>query len=78
MTRRRISEEEARLLKDRYGFEHPKVYKVRVKWTGDQERIESQAGLLGFKDVGEYIFRCAILVTERLEHWRVLCEEDGR
>lgn len=78
MTRRRISQEEAALKFDRYGLPRPRVYKVRVKWTGDQERIESQAGLLGFKDPAEYIFRCALLVTRRLENWRELCEEDGR
>ena len=76
MTRRRISEEEARLKQDRFGFDRPKVYKVRVKWTGDQERIEAQAGLLGFKDAAEYIFRCAVLVTRRLEDWQELCQDD--
>jgi len=78
MPRRHPSEEEVRLKEERYGFIRPKLYKVRVKWTRDQERIEAQASMLGFKDPAEYMFRCAVLVTERLEAWRVLCEEDGR
>jgi len=78
MTARRMSEEERRLREARYGHVAPKIYKVRVRWTKDQHRIQAQASALGFKDVGEYIFRCAILVTRRLEDWRELCREDDR
>ena len=77
--RDRISEEERLLRRNRLGLPHARIYKVRVKWTGDQERIEAQARMLGFKEnAEEYIFRCALLVTERLEAWRELCAEDDR
>lgn len=69
---------EAELLKrDRLGFNKPKVYKVRVTWTEDQRRIESQARMLGL-DPAVYFFRCALLVTRRLEDWRELVQEDDR
>ena len=69
---------EAELLRrDRLGFNKPKLYKVRVTWTEDQHRIEAQASMLGL-DPAVYLFRCALLVTRRLEDWRELVQEDGR
>ena len=66
---------DAELLKrDRLGFKQPKVYKVRVAWTEDQRRIESQASMLGL-DPAVYFFRCALLVTRRLEDWRELVQD---
>lgn len=79
MTRPYISpEDRSRLTEARYGHVDPKIYKVRVRWTKDQGRIEAQAAMLGFKAPEEFIFRCALLVTERLEAWRDLCQDDGR
>lgn len=69
---------DAELLKrDRLGFKQPKVYKVRADWTEDQHRIEAQASMLGL-DPAVYLFRCALLVTRRLEDWRELVQEDDR
>jgi len=63
------------LKRNERGLPHPRVYKVRIKWTSDQERIEAQAALLGFKDPAVYILRCALLITRRLEDWRELVQE---
>lgn len=63
------------LKRNEEGMYAPKVYSVRVRLTGDQERIESQAAMLGFKDPAVFMLRCTLLVTRRLEDWRELVQD---
>lgn len=70
------AERDAEILKrNEEGIYAPKVYNVRVRLSGDQEWIESQARMLGIKDPATYMLRCTLLVTRRLEDWRELVQD---